>query len=430
MSCRASLVFSVFQEATARQDDKREPICSLGMFYEELSLSRYVLALLLFIVALPSRAQEVKSFDEIYSGKVGHQDVIFCRQTGSDSARYFYNKFGIDIALRGPSYDEYDAPKQVSDNGKFVYKESGATDDGAAVWHVQKKGDTISGTLAIPKKRPLPIHLKRIQRIAPETEVSSECEPAIDFDKALGSAYVRAKVDRPAKVLKAFHAGGVAIEQLFEPVSKATGFRVAAHPNMDIQKKLNAYFERRFKEDIFHSLDCTSVTSMSDSPTGSLEQSANISFFTDKVLSIEEETFGYCGGAHPFGGMTGMSLDLTTGKVIQASDVFKRSFVAGDYFSEKFVDFLASYFKKSNLPEGEDLSACSDLTFVRFWMGKDDINFSGGNYRTHECGNPFSISYEQLREILNTSVLERFGVGPKNLGHRVSRDREPMRTKQ
>lgn len=368
---------------------------------------------LLSVVALSESAGAVSpGKDEIYVGNVGQQDIVFCRRAGSDSARYYYKKHGVDIALRGPSYDSLDSYlPTISEDGTFIYKESGYSEAGPTLWNVRKKGGKITGTLLIPKKkRPIPVSLRLVQRIETD-DTFGECDSTLDFDRDLRSAYVRAKTDRPVQVTDTISHGDITIEKLFEPVSKATGFRITALSNTDVRKKLNSYLERQFKEDIYRSLECTSVTSMAESPTGSLEQSAEITYVSDRILSIEQRNFGVCGGAHPFGGGTGVSLDMKTGKLIKRSEIFKKIYLESDGFSEEFRVFLVDYYKKSKLPEGEDLSVCfSHSVFLDAWLGKDGIWFSGNDYRAHECGEPFLISYDHLHKTLNTEFLSNVGV--------------------
>lgn len=371
---------------------------------------------LLFLLAgvVPAHAADADAADEIYAGRVGQQEVVLCRGERLDSARYYYKKHGVDIPLRSPTEDASGSPASIpAGDAVFTYKEAGSAEEERPTWLVQKKGDKIVGTLSLPKKdTPLLVDLRLVQRIEAKSGISKACEPSTDFEQAMGSYYERTKIDRPVQITKTIRQGEIVLEQVFEPVSKTSGFRLVAHPDAKVRVKLSRYFEQKFKQEIYDSLDCKSQANLLDAPEGGYEQSVKIAYFTDKVFSVSERSTSFCGGAHPNGGEIGKSIDLTTGQELQRGDIFKKEFVDARSFSEQFKSFLVNYFKKAKLPEGEDLSECTDLTYLSVWLAKDGVWLSGGDYREHECGEPFLISYDNLRETLNEGLLRKLGVGP------------------
>lgn len=337
----------------------------------------------------------------IYSGYIGKKEATLCIDGNLEGGRYFYQEYGIDI------------PLQIKRKGGnfFTFDETNFHDESVNTkWSVTLSHDEIHGKLTTQKKpKGEPVFFKLKQRFkSKDTLSNSECEPDLDFKNALKSFYVRKKIERQYRQTKLTQSGATKVEELYEPVSKTKWVRLVEHPNANVQKKLNALFDFQFKEKIFRALDCTSITNMSNAPLGTIEQDAKIIFFTEKILSVEDRVFGDCGGAHPFGGGTGISFDLKKGTQITRDKIFKKDFYSQEQFTDKFKDFLINYFSNSK-EENRQMAECfKNDVFLDAWLDKSGIWFSGNNYRAVTCGEPFFISYRSLHETLND--LSPFGL--------------------
>lgn len=209
---------------------------------------------------------------------------------------YFYKKTGIDIEL-----------SSATKNNLLILEEKSTSNSGdkiTACFSLTQKGQNLTGTWKkVNNKRSHPVKLTRIkpqqiQIVLPKTPELLKLKR--------DDPYTLLKINHPWRTIKAGQA-------IIEPLSKIEYLRLPHE-----SKALNETLQDRQMKLAIDALECFSFNHQHTD----YEVGLSPIFMTKKLVSFLENSYYYCGGAHPSGALEGVILDRLTGQPISFNQLF------------------------------------------------------------------------------------------------------------
>ncbi len=386
----------------------------------------------LFLSAAPLiAAQKAKDvpFAGIYKGTLGKQEIVLAIGRGPESgssetekpvsARYFYRKYRLSIALEVTEQDD----------GKFLLHESepvnkpsvDSTDDvGGAEWLLAFKGENATGEfcrceLTAPPDHDHPrlnISLTRVAKGLKERDLFFDLDSGWVNQTLTHPVYDQLLLDVPLKISPEVHVSpDVAYVTKTDPGLKVTSLHFTRLPNSAAMAKINAEQEILFTQARIAVSDCAAQ--------GEAEESYHLQFLSAKLMDIMPRAFFYCGGAYPEGRDDERYYDLDTGEQVHPyalvmDDVDPAKVKRFRHKGVQPLDSLLSelYFSRYK-SRPEDEGGCDDVVvrgpdgnpvngFIQLDLANKGIEISLNieEHATRGCGYPILVPYSEFFQYL------------------------------
>lgn len=172
---------------------------------------------------------------------------------------------------------------------------------------------------------------------------------------------------------------------------------IEENKNGDLAKEATEFYNDALKEDFeFHPY--------------SLEETFDITYNRNKIVSILSTSYSYTGGAHPNHLQSNVIYDLTTNKKLELTDILnkteneiKQIFIDG--FSKMVDNEPDKYFKEAK----ETISNnTNEIDKINFYLSNNGLVFFFEVYEIapYAAGNPsFSIPFENNEDLFNEKFI-------------------------
>lgn len=255
---------------------------------------RKVILVGILLAAFNSKAQ-------VYRGTIDKYPIVFelaQDQYSNWQARYYYLSTKIDIPLYRDEEDTTMLCTQADDNNireKFALEENGKR----LVGKWMHKGKTL------------------------KVDLSQEftVKDAYSFERFKNmNAYSRIKFENSKleKTKEEKYDESTILTWYTEPVTKVMGFRIKSSTKiMDIEK-VNAFLRNKHLTEVCNAVECVDGAPYG----GEYSVEYRISYLDKQLMSVVWSCGYYCGGAHPDGGESAFTIDLTTLKELNLRDLY------------------------------------------------------------------------------------------------------------
>jgi hypothetical protein len=237
-----------------------------------------------------------------FQGTLGGRPVALALDRQQTDQAYFYTRYGVDISL---------TPFQ-SGNVLILQEE---------VWQGPGDGLKVTGCFTLrPSGTGLSGEWRRTVKAAPlPVRLTALNVAGVPLQNSSSPGLLKLRAENPLAFLKlnrpwAAAANGRSVR---EPVS---GLSYPQVPGAGAG--LRAALQDRLLENAENALDCRSRLGASDEDDG-YELTATVTLNTPRLLSVREDVWYYCGGAHPDNYTLGLIFDRATGRPVAPGAIWK-----------------------------------------------------------------------------------------------------------
>jgi hypothetical protein len=363
-----------------------------------------LIPLLTAILALASSGLAAK-IEGVYIGTLGQTNVVFKLEKpgGTDvDGAYFYRKFSRDIQLNG-----------TLSGSSLVLQERGLYGaESKAKLNLKAEANGFSGLWTDAKSgKSLPVRLRTVTPAdlnamkLPNTSLLRKWKRSEPYE------YLR--FDAPLKSAKLEKINGKNVQWWLEPRSGMAYFRLAEQ-----SKAINDALT-----DEQYGMASSALQCPNDGPDG-FSYTPRIALYSQRFLSVTGPAYYDCGGAHPDGYNANLTLDFTTGKVLNLEDAYRfvpvpqglnlQTQEPFELFST-FTLARAAVLKKlisqevKSFSQGLDV-ACDDVyqsedvfQFITWFLSPEGLVVQSSlPHVAAACENDFLLPYSKLKSFLTT----------------------------
>ncbi|UXN06003.1 hypothetical protein [Bartonella sp. HY761] len=366
-------------------------------------------------------------YDEriIYKGTIGYSPIIMELSFRPDKVvrgRYFYEKSGIDIPIKGTiasiaepyplkdypyqKFDEYfaDGPVFVRPKGRFI----GVFDEKkySGIWEFDYK------------KMATKFELEEVDRYSGGYYYSSSNGEFSPYDTLKLQGHVK-------ETGKIRQQNGISWQYVKDPRNNITFFKLVDFPNNAIKNSVNQQLQDQFWQLSQSAFECLSSQYYEVAPwagrTGFEFQKVDVIYASKNLLVYEQSIDAYCGGAHPTIFTQQTAIVMTLGRELDWQKIFNFAKIYGDKTDnsynlptrENFLKFLKNqHIKNRKQKDWVEWDECADfmadyLTF--FYADNRSIAFGNKSISTADrnCEGPIMrVEIDELTPYLQKGARE------------------------
>ncbi len=374
----------------------------------------------------------------VYRGRLGTQDVVLELERNGDrfDGRYFYQRIGVNIPLRGTAqalaealalYDR-ESQENLSESGPIF--ENPRTGKPAGVWSGRISGDRYAGTWRDARNnRGITFDLRRVAVYTTETPM----EEAWDWlgDAMDEGAITMARV--PYNYLRMHEArlteggevafGAVAYRMVTDPRTRFAYPRLTRHPDAAVLARTNAELEQRHWRMNNDALACSATAYTSTGPeAGTLanldDENIQVTYLSPTLMSLVQAGSSGCGGAHPNNHFDPLTLDLRRGGEFDFNRILNADEPPDEdgrrALTPPFAAYIAALVQKMETLPGEDGGICPEMLgqYLGLYFDEDGklaFAVSGVPHVVGVClGKVASVPLRDLGALLRPTVAEYF----------------------